>query len=201
VSSRVAGVEKSEAGPLVRAAYAYTARQYGKVVEPLAIAAHHRPTMLGMGAFEVAVDRSRRVPARLKVLGELQAALMAGCEFCMDIGSWIARGHGITEEELRAFGDFRESELFSDLDRLVIDYAAGMTSTPVDVSDELFAELRRHLDEPQIVELTAAIAWENWRARFNWALGIGSEGFSEGSFCVSPVQERGQSPFLHHDDA
>lgn len=184
MSTRVPGVDRSEAGPLVKAAYAYTERQYGKLLEPLAVAAHHRPTMLAMGAFETALDRLHKVPDRLKVLGELKAALMAGCEFCMDIGSWIARGHGVTEEELRAFHDYRESELFSDLDRLVIDYAAGMTSTPVDVPDELVAELRRHLSDEQMVELTNAIAWENWRARFNWALGIGSQGFSDGAYCV-----------------
>jgi AhpD family alkylhydroperoxidase len=188
VSDRLPAVQKTEAGPLVRAAYAFSSRQYGKVLEPLGVSAHHRPTMLGMGAFEAALERSHGVPERLKVLGELKAALMAGCEFCMDIGSWIARGHGVTEEELRAFGDYRESDLFSDLDRLVIDYAAGMTATPVDVPDELFAELRKHLDEAQIVELTATIAWENWRARFNWALGIESQDFSEGSFCVRPPQ-------------
>lgn len=186
MSTRLPGVRQSEAGPLVRAAYAYTSRRYGKVLEPLAVSAHHRPTMLAMGAFEMAVERSNRVPDRLKVLGELKAALMAGCEFCMDIGSWIARGHGVTEAELREFHNYRESDLFSELDRLVIDYAAGMTATPVDVSDDLVAELRRHLDDGQLVELTNAIAWENWRARFNWALGIGSQDFSEGSYCVRP---------------
>jgi 4-carboxymuconolactone decarboxylase len=184
--SRVPGVRASDADPLVRAAYAYTRRQYGKVLEPLAVSAHSRPTMLGMAAFEVSLERSKRVPHRLKVLGELKAALMAGCDYCMDIGSWIARGHGITETELRAFADYRESDLFSDLDRLVIDYAAGVSATPVDVSDELFAALREHLDEGQLVELTAAIAWENWRARFNWSLGIESQDFSEGSYCVRP---------------
>jgi AhpD family alkylhydroperoxidase len=184
--SRLPGVPPSEADLLVRAAYAYTRRQYGKVVEPLAVSAHHRPTMIGMGAFELALERSRRVPDRLKVFGELKAALMAGCEFCLDIGSWIARGHGITEAELREFGNYRDSDLFSELDRLVIDYAAGMSSTPVAVSDELVAGLREHLDDAQLVELTNAIAWENWRARFNWALGIESQGFSEGSYCVRP---------------
>ena len=186
MSSRVAGVPEHEAGPLVCASYAYTKRQYGKLLEPLAVSAHSRPVMIGMGGFELALDRANRVPDRLKALGELKAALLAGCDFCMDIGSWIARGHGITEAELRAIGDYRDSDLFSELDRLVIDYAAGVTATPVDVSDELFAKLREHLDEAQLVELTAAIAWENWRARFNWALGIESQNFSEGSYCVRP---------------
>jgi len=65
-----------------------------------------------------------------------------------------------------------------------------MTSTPVDVSDELVSRLREHLDDGQLVELTNAIAWENWRARFNWALGIGSQGFAEGAFCPAPETAR-----------
>jgi AhpD family alkylhydroperoxidase len=186
MSDRVSGIQAADADPLVRASYAYSKRRFGKVVGPLAVSAHHKPTMIGMGAFETALDRSNQVPDRLKVFGELKAALMAGCEYCMDIGSWIARGHGVTEEELREFHNYRESDLFSELDRLVIDYAAGMTSTPVDVSDEMFARLREHFDEAQLVELTNAIAWENWRARFNWALGIGSDDFSAGAYCVRP---------------
>jgi len=63
-----------------------------------------------------------------------------------------------------------------------------MTRTPVDVSDALVAELGKLFDEGQIVELTAEIAWDNWRARFNHALGIEAHGFSEGAYC--PIPER-----------
>ena len=59
-----------------------------------------------------------------------------------------------------------------------------MTETPVDVSDELFAQLREHFNEKQLVELTSAIAWKNYRARFNHALGVEAEGFSEGAVCA-----------------
>ncbi len=62
-----------------------------------------------------------------------------------------------------------------------------MTRTPVTVSDALFRELKRCYTEVQIVELTSALAWENYRARFDHALGIESEGFSEGAFCPLPV--------------
>ena len=68
----------------------------------------------------------------------------------------------------------------------MLDLAVGMTRTPVDVSDELFAALREHFDEAQLVELANEIAIENYRARFNWAFGIGSQNFSEGSFCARP---------------
>lgn len=67
-----------------------------------------------------------------------------------------------------------------------VDYATGMSRNPVDVSDELFARLREHLDEAQLVELTNIIALENYRARFNWALGVEEQGFSKGAFCIPP---------------
>jgi alkylhydroperoxidase family enzyme len=63
-----------------------------------------------------------------------------------------------------------------------------MTQTPVEVSDELFDSLRRHFTAKQLVEITSAIAWENYRARNNHALGVESEGFSKGAFC--PLPER-----------
>jgi alkylhydroperoxidase family enzyme len=63
-----------------------------------------------------------------------------------------------------------------------------MTRTPVEVPDELFAELQHHFDVRQLVELTSAIAWENYRARFDHAFGIEAEGFSEGAFCPMPAR-------------
>ena len=74
----------------------------------------------------------------------------------------------------------------------MLDYAVAVTRTPVDVSDELFAKLREHLDPAQLVELTHAIVLENLYGRFNHALGIGSAGFSEGMVCAVP--ERVSTP-------
>ena len=68
----------------------------------------------------------------------------------------------------------------------MLEYAEGISRTPVEVPDELFARLRERFDEAQIVELTWAASIENLRARFNWALGIGSQGYAEGAFCVRP---------------
>jgi len=79
-----------------------------------------------------------------------------------------------------------ESAAFSEEEKLVIEYAQQMTNTPVNISDELFGRLRKHFDEAQIVELTAAIAIENLRARFNNALDIPPAGFSEGKTCPLP---------------
>ncbi len=72
----------------------------------------------------------------------------------------------------------------------MLDYSVAMTLTPVEVPDELFAALRRHFNEAQMVELTATIAWENYRARFNHAFGVEAQGFSEGEYCPLPEQTR-----------
>ena len=105
----------------------------------------------------------------------------------MDIGSAVGREFGITEEQLRNLPAYKTSNLFRPLEKLVIEYAESMTRTPVAVSDDLFAALKKHLNEAQLVELTGVIAWENFRARFNHAMGIEAQGFSEGAYCVLPV--------------
>ena len=83
--------------------------------------------------------------------------------------------------------EYRNSELFSEPEKLVLEYADAMTRTPVEVSDALFTRLRAQFTEAQLVELTATIGWENYRARFNHAFGIESEGFSQGAVCALPV--------------
>ena len=100
----------------------------------------------------------------------------------------MGRKAGLSEAQLRDLRDFEASTAFSEGEKLVLEYAVRMSHTPVDVSEELFSQLRRHFDDKQLVELTSAIAWENYRSRFNHALEIGAEGFSEGAFC--PLPER-----------
>lgn len=65
-----------------------------------------------------------------------------------------------------------------------------MTQTPVEVSDSFFARLRERFTDAQLVELTSTIAWENYRARFDHAVGIEGENFSEGAVCAMPVRGR-----------
>ncbi|MBC7930011.1 MAG: hypothetical protein H7Z38_05525 [Rubrivivax sp.] len=80
----------------------------------------------------------------------------------------------------------------------MLDYSVAITHTPVEVSDELFAALRANFNEAQMVELTAAIAWENYRARFNHAFGVEAQGFSDGAYC--PLPERtGQAHALQKE--
>jgi alkylhydroperoxidase family enzyme len=81
------------------------------------------------------------------------------------------------EAKLQAAANWRDNEIFSAEERLALDYAERMTITGQTVDDALFAELKRHYSEAQIVELTAAIALENFRSKFNPALGIEAQGF------------------------
>ncbi len=69
-------------------------------------------------------------------------------------------------------------------------YAEAMTATPVEVPESLFRELERALGPAGLVELSAAIAWENYRARFNHAFGAEAEGYSEGALCAIPPRLR-----------
>ena len=84
---------------------------------------------------------------------------------------------GASEEKLRAIEQASTSPLFDEVERAAIAYAEAMTITGQRVSDDLFARVRKHFSEPQIVELTAAVALENFRSKFNTALGIEAQGF------------------------
>src|SRR2546428_8883204 len=109
----------------------------------------------------------------------------------MDIGSAVGRAAGVTEAQLRALADYRTSSRFSELERLVLDYAVAMTGTPVGVPEAMFTALRRHFNDEQMIELTATTAWENHRARFDPALAIEAQGVSEGGYCASPDAPQG----------
>ena len=95
---------------------------------------------------------------------------------------------GITEDKLKELNNYKFSSLFSAEEKIVLRYADAMSSTPAVISDEMFNELSEYFNESQIVELTSAIAWENYRARFDHALKIESQDFSNGEFCPLPVK-------------
>jgi AhpD family alkylhydroperoxidase len=193
--ARIERVSKSDAGLRAKLAYFFTRRQLARltgrepedIIEPLELYAHTPGLMFAYGKLEGASAQQERVDWRLKVLAGLKAATLTHCEFCIDLGSQVARLSGLSDEQLLALPHYRETDLFTNLEKLVLDYATGMSRTPVEVPDSLFARLREHFDEAQLVELTSAIALENMRGRFNLALGVGAAGFSEGMVCAVPV--------------
>jgi alkylhydroperoxidase family enzyme len=84
---------------------------------------------------------------------------------------------GASETKIAQVAEAATSELFGESERAALEYAAAMTVTDRRVTDELFARVRAHFSEAQIVELTAAVALENFRSKFNVALGIEAQGF------------------------
>jgi alkylhydroperoxidase family enzyme len=101
----------------------------------------------------------------------------------------VGRANGISAEQIASLNSYRTNFNFSELERLVLEYADDMTRTPVEVPDALFARLREKFTEPELVELTSGIAWENYRARFDHAFGIEAENFTEGAVCALPVRQ------------
>ena len=192
--ARISGVSATDAGEDVALTLQYTrqglaaltGRETDRMVEPLELYAHLPNLLRGLGMMEQATAELHHLSKRHQALAQLKAATLTNCEYCIDLGSQISRQWGLTDAELLALPTYRSSDLFSDLDKLVLEYAVGMSRTPVDVSDALVASLRDHFDEAQIVELTHLIAVENMRGRFNLALGVGSAGFTEGMVCAVP---------------
>ncbi len=204
--TRIAGVSARKAGLLVKIVYGFTRRGLGHLagrdlkhmLEPLELYAQIPGLLLGYAMLEWATAQLGRVDTRLRYLAELKAATLTHCEYCIDLGSQAARLAGLSDEQLLALPRYQESELFTNLEKLVLDYAVGMSRTPVDVPEALFTKMRQHFNEAQLVELTHVIALENLRGRFNLALGVGAAGFSEGMVCAIPaaVTERQQADRL-----
>jgi len=84
---------------------------------------------------------------------------------------------GASEDKIQQVDQAATSPLFSERERVALAYAEAITVTGQKVTDELFARVRQHFSEPEIVELTAAVALENFRSLFNVALGIEAQGF------------------------
>ena len=85
----------------------------------------------------------------------------------MDINAAGGSDAGVPDEKIAALPNFRTNPLFDDAERAALELADAVTQLPADVPDELYERLRRHYDEPQLVELAATAALENFRARFN----------------------------------
>jgi alkylhydroperoxidase family enzyme len=124
---------------------------------------------------------------KIKDLAEMAAAIKVGCSWCVDFGYWIMHTHGIPREKIEAVPEWRDSKQFNPLERLILEYAEAMTETPPIVDDALVNSLRAHLDEAQLVELTAIICLENLRSRFNSAVGLTRQGFKDRCDLPGPV--------------
>ena len=166
--------------PAYRMATRFARRRYGTVPDPVAAVGHNTQVGRAYGIFELMVERWHSVDHGLKDLAVMASAARIGCAWCMDFGYWEATtNHGVPAEKIRAVPRWRDSDVFTELERLVMDYAEAVTATPPEVTDELVDRLAAHLSEAQLVELTAIVAVENLRSRINSALGLTAQGFKE----------------------
>jgi AhpD family alkylhydroperoxidase len=192
--SRLQGVSDRDAGLGAKIAFFFTKRKLAKMtgletagmLEPLRMYAHIPSLLSAYGKLEQAESKLDILSPRHRALAELKAATTVRCEYCIDLGSQIARQWGITDDELLAFSNYQDAPCFSAVDKLILEYATAISRTPVEVTDQLFDALRAHFDTPQLVGLTHVINLGNLRARFNLALGIGSSGFSGNRVCALP---------------
>jgi AhpD family alkylhydroperoxidase len=158
----------------------FARRRYGVMPDPVAAMAHNMKVGRSYALFELGVERWRTLDRGLKDLAVMAAAASIGCAWCLDFGYWEATmNHKVPAEKIRAVPNWRDTDVFTELERLVLEYAEAMTATPPRVTDEMVVRLSTHLGEAELVELTAIVAVENLRSRINSALGLTAQGFKD----------------------
>lgn len=174
-------------GIIGRLAFIYSRRRFGRLAEPAMAAAHHRGVLVSMGAMETAVGAGwRRLDPALRWLALQLAATRIGCSWCVDYGYYESQHKGMNPAKVRDVANWRDSDLYDERERAVLEYAELATATPVAIPDELVSRLRRQLSEPEMVELVSWVALENFRSRFNGGLGLKSQGFADE--CAVPLR-------------
>lgn len=153
-------------------------KMLGDVPEPVEVAWHNRKVLnfsFGLGRKAQKWDQCDE---NLKSFAHIAVASLVGCSFCLDLGYFQAHNEGLDEAKAREVPRWRESQVFTPLERDVMEYAEAMSTTPPTVTDELSARLLDALGAPALVELTAYIGLANLYTRTNTAFGISSQGFS-----------------------
>jgi alkylhydroperoxidase family enzyme len=165
--------------PIYRIAEWISRRRFATVADPLAAMGHNPRVLLSNARHEMSLTRWNRLDPTLKALAVMSSAVTIGCSWCVDFGYWISSAEGVDPAKLRDVPRWRTSDVYSPLERQVMAYAEAMSTTPLEVTDEMVAGLREQLDDAALVELTMMVAVENERSRFNSALGLTSQGFTD----------------------
>jgi alkylhydroperoxidase family enzyme len=150
----------------------------GDVPEPVEVAWHNRKVRNFSLSLARKVQKWDQCDENLKSFAHMAVASLVGCSFCLDLGYFQAHNEGLDVTKAREVPRWRESDVFTPLERDVMEYAEAMTQTPPTVTDELSARLLEALGPAALVELTAFIALANLATRTNTAFGIQSQEFS-----------------------
>ena len=153
-------------------------KMLGEVAEPVEVVWHNRQVLNFSFALNRKVKKWNACDQNLKSFAHMAAVSLVGCSFCLDLGYFLAHNDGLDEAKAREVPRWRESTVFTPLERDVMEYAEAMTQTPPTVTDELSARLLAQLGAAALVELTAFIAMANMAGRMNTAFGIESQEFS-----------------------
>lgn len=153
-------------------------RRYGALLDSALVWAKAPRLLFGLSVLYAMIDRkaSPLAPA-LRSLVTVRVSQINHCPFCVDINSATLLERGMPQNKLLAIDKWRSNALFSEEERVALDYAEAITVTGRDVDDPLFSRLRGHFDEEAIVELTGLIAFQNMSSKFNSALAIPPQGF------------------------
>jgi len=163
-------------------------KQFGVVPEPLEVTWHNPKVAEASLELGGKVSEWDAADESLKSFAHMAVAAQVGCSWCLDIGYFQAQHENLDLAKASQVPRWRESEVFTPLERDVLEYAEAMTNTPPTVTDELSASLLERLGPAAMVELTAVIAYANLATRANVALGVTSQGFS--AACEIPLAKR-----------
>jgi len=175
-------------GPLGYLLKRMSRKMLGEVPEGAEVMWHNRPVLMGLSGFGRKVQKKwNKCDPNLKSFAHMAAAAQIGCSACLDFGYFQAHNEGLDEVKASEVPRWRESPVFTPLEREVMDYAEAMTETPPRVTDEMAARLLEQLGAPALVELTSFVGAANMAARGNVAMGIESQGFSK--VCKLPLAQ------------
>ena len=149
---------------------------------------HQKQVLKAVLTFEGKVKKWDALDPSLKSYAQLASAGVIGCSWCLDFGYFTAHNDGLDLAKVREVPRWRDSDVFTPLERDVLEYAEAMTQTPPTVTDELSARLLEQLGAAALVELTSYVALANLYARSNVSLGIEAQGFAT-SCGLAPVAE------------
>jgi AhpD family alkylhydroperoxidase len=163
----------------------FSRRLLGDVPEPAEVMWHNRAVLTGTYGFGRKVEKWDRLDPDLKSFAHMAVAALVGCSWCLDYNYFHAHNEGLDEAKASEVPRWRESSVFTPLERDVMEYAEAMSETPPRVTDELSARLLDELGAAALVELTATVGFANLTTRCNTAMGIESQGFS--AACALPL--------------
>lgn len=159
-------------------------KMLGHVPDSLGVLWHHPAVMKDSMAAGRKVEGWHELDRELASYAAMAAAAAIGCTFCLDLQYFLAHDHGLDAAKVQQVPRWRESTVFTRLERSVMAYADAASQTPPAVTDALSDELLAALGPAALVELAARVAFMNMSARMNLALGIHSEEFA--SACGLP---------------